>query len=153
MLGDFGVRVEGDTATVTAPVRTLAFGDWTGQGLPFYGGNVTYFLDGDYPNHFILEVAHFRNPLLTVDIDGVRQGRIAYAPYRLPIHTTTGRHTLAITAFGNRVNSFGSLHNCDRTLTWFGPGAWKSKELAFSRTYQLRPCGILVAPRIGEITV
>lgn len=153
LLGDFGVRVEGDTATVTAPVRTLAFGDWTGQGLPFYGGNVTYFLDGDYPNHFILEVAHFRNPLLTVDIDGVRQGRIAYAPYRLPIHTTTGRHTLAITAFGNRVNSFGSLHNCDRTLTWFGPGAWKSKELAFSRTYQLRPCGILVAPRIGEITV
>lgn len=152
LLGDFGVRVGGDTAVVVSPVRELAFGDWTVQGLPFYGGNVTYHMEEMLPEDFALEAAHFRAPLLSVTMDGTPLGRIAYAPYRLPVHTTAGRHTLEITAYGSRVNTFGALHNCNRTLTWFGPDAWKSKGLAFSRAYQLRPCGILVAPRIGEPT-
>ncbi|MBC8104789.1 MAG: hypothetical protein H7Z41_19615, partial [Cytophagales bacterium] len=42
LLGDFGVEVRGSHARLTAPVRELAFGDWTRQGLPFYAGNVTY---------------------------------------------------------------------------------------------------------------
>ena len=48
LLGDFGVTVRGRHARITAPVRDLAFGDWTTQGLPFYAGNVTYHcrLDG-----------------------------------------------------------------------------------------------------------
>jgi hypothetical protein len=42
LLGDFGVRVAGVEKTIIPPVRELAFGDWVPQGLPFYGGNVTY---------------------------------------------------------------------------------------------------------------
>jgi hypothetical protein len=42
LLGDFGVRVFGRYAELIEPVRRLAFGDWTRQGLPFYVGNVTY---------------------------------------------------------------------------------------------------------------
>ena len=42
LLGDFGVAVAGRRARLAAAVRELAFGDWTVQGLPFYGGNVAY---------------------------------------------------------------------------------------------------------------
>ena len=44
LLGDFGVRIEGRAGVVTAPVRALSFGDIVPQGLPFYGGNITYHL-------------------------------------------------------------------------------------------------------------
>jgi hypothetical protein len=42
LLGDFGVTVQGVNCTLTKPVTELTFGDITRQGLPFYGGNLTY---------------------------------------------------------------------------------------------------------------
>ena len=150
LLGDFGVEVLGDTARIIAPVRRLAFGDWTRQGLPFYGGNVTYHVQTSLPANSVLECAHFRNPVITVDLDGQRAGVIAYAPYRLALQAAPGLHDLAITAYGNRVNTFGCVHNCDLTMTWFGPQAWRTEGLAYSSVYRIWPTGILVSPRLGE---
>jgi hypothetical protein len=45
VLGDFGVNVQGISCTLTKPVTSLTFGDITRQGLPFYGGNITYHLE------------------------------------------------------------------------------------------------------------
>ncbi|MCL2662322.1 MAG: hypothetical protein FWE83_03225 [Oscillospiraceae bacterium] len=45
LLGDFGVKVQGINCTLAKPVTELAFGDITRQGLPFYGGNLTYHLE------------------------------------------------------------------------------------------------------------
>ena len=42
LLGDFGVELRGDDARIVEPVRELVWGDATSQGLPFYGGNITY---------------------------------------------------------------------------------------------------------------
>lgn len=42
LLGNFGVRTAGQTAVITEPVTRLTFGDICSQGLPFYGGNLTY---------------------------------------------------------------------------------------------------------------
>lgn len=42
LLGAFGVKVQGVYCTLTALPETITFGDITGQGFPFYGGNLTY---------------------------------------------------------------------------------------------------------------
>ncbi len=149
LLGDFGVSVLGDEAELIAPVRSLHFGDWTRQGLPFYAGNVTYHLQADLPKDCYLEATHFRNPLLALDIDGKRIGTIALAPYRVHVQRErTGECTLDLTAFGNRFNAFGALHNCNYTLTWHGPDAWHSRNAAWAGEWQLKPTGVLVSPKI-----
>ena len=53
-----------------------------------------------------------------------------------------------ITAFGNRVNSFGAVHNCNARWTWHGPSAWRTRGEDWSYEYQLKPTGIQVAPLV-----
>ncbi|MCL2571388.1 MAG: hypothetical protein FWE11_03215 [Defluviitaleaceae bacterium] len=148
LLGDFGVQVAGAKTRIIAPVRELSFGDYTTQGLPFYGGNVTYHMKVTAQEMIKVTASHFRNPLLAVDVDGKRAGIIAWAPYSLEIPVSPGEHTVDITAFGNRINTFGSVHNCDKAHFFFGPESWRTTGLAWSREYQLKPTGILVSPII-----
>ena len=150
LLGDFGVAVRGRHAAIVAPVRELAFGDWTTQGLPFYAGNVTYQcrLEGA-ERDMALRAPAYKAPLLSVALNGVPVGRIAFAPYRLDLgHVAAGAHALDITAYGNRVNAFGPVHNADPTWTWFGPDAWRTTGDQWAYEYQLKPMGILSAPRV-----
>ena len=148
LLGDFGVRVQGDEAWVTPPVRALGFGDWVPQGLPFYAGNVTYHLTVETEGDFALQCTHFRNPLLTVDVDGKRAGTIAYSPYILPISCAPGKHCLDITAYGNRRNAFGSVHCDDETWEYFGPNSWRTQGAQWCNEYRLAPTGVLSSPCI-----
>lgn len=150
LLGDFGVCVHGRHARITGPVRELAFGDWTHQGLPFYAGNVTYHCPVELKGGKVaIEVPQFRNPVLSVALDDERKGTIAFAPYRLDLgDVAKGMRTIHITAYGNRVNAFGAVHNCDRSVTWFGPDAWRSTGNGWSYQYQLKPMGILISPRL-----
>ena len=149
LLGDFGVRVAGRHARLIAPVRELAFGDWTHQGLPFYAGNVTYHcsFEGD-GNSALIEIPKFKSPLLSVELDSKPAGKIAFAPFQLELGKLKGRHALDITAFGNRVNTFGALHNANDKLTWFGPPAWRQTGTSWSYEYQFKPMGVLVAPMV-----
>ncbi|MBQ4075594.1 MAG: hypothetical protein IJD39_10390 [Clostridia bacterium] len=148
LLGDFGVHIQGDEAIVTSPVRELGFGDWVPQGLPFYAGNVTYHLTVETDGNFAVQCPQFRNPLLSVDVDGKRAGVIAYSPYLLPVSCGAGKHTLDITAFGNRCNAFGAVHCADETVTWFGPRAWRTEGSQWCDEYHLVRTGILSSPRI-----
>ena len=150
LLGDFAVAVHGRLAHITGPLPKPVFGNWVGQGLPFYAGNVTYRSTFDSPGgRTELEISHFRCPLLTVALDGKRVGPIAFAPYRLDLgRLTPGPHTVEIIAFGNRVNAFGAVHNANFTLRWHGPDAWRSTGAEWSYEYQLKPSGILTAPRL-----
>ena len=150
LLGDFGVEVRGQRVKLTAPVRDLAFGDWTRQGLPFYAGNVTYrcALEGD-GSALTLEASRFRAPLLSVALDGWEVGKVAFAPYRIDLGApSAGPHQLDVTAYGNRVNAFGPLHNADESALWFGPDAWRTEGPEWSDEYQLRPAGVITAPRL-----
>jgi len=150
LLGDFGVVVAGRAARIIAPVRVLSFGDWTHQGLPFYGGNVMYHCalkaDGD-GGATQIECGRFKNPLLSVDLDGKLAGKIAFAPFQLDLGVLApGEHQLDITAFGNRVNTFGPLHNANEKMTWIGPAAWRHTGANFAYEYQLKRTGVLAAP-------
>ena len=149
LLGDFGVVQHGSSAHIVEPVRSLYYGDWCPQGLPFYGGNVTYVIPCECgENGLAVETPQYRGGLIRVELDGEDQGIISYAPYRLYMKAAPGKHVLKLKVYGNRVNSFGALHNCNTTLTWYGPDAWNSTGKAFSYEYRLRPTGLLIAPRL-----
>lgn len=155
LLGDFGVTLHGRHCQLVSPVRELAFGDWTRQGLPFYAGNVTYQcafnLESAVPE-LRLEVAHFKAALLTVALDqGVPQP-IAFAPFQATFNRVgAGEHQLALTAYGSRVNTFGPVHNVKGDLLWVGPNAWRSTGRDWAYEYQVKPCGVLVAPTLYRV--
>ncbi|GHU71205.1 hypothetical protein FACS1894184_17690 [Clostridia bacterium] len=149
LLGDFGVKLQGAKATLTAPVKELGFGDWSTQGLPFYAGNVTYELPLSLTadSTVTLEIPQYRNPLMSVALDGQPVGKIIYAPYTLSLDVKSGAHTVSVTAYGNRANAFGAVHNSNPAERWHGPGAWESLGDAWSDEYRLWPTGVLVSPK------
>jgi hypothetical protein len=148
LLGDFGVQVSGRSASIVSPVRQLAFGDWRGQGLPFYGGNVTYHCNVAGSEHRSrLRVPNYKAALLSVELDKKRRGAIAFAPYGLELgRLSSGGHALDISVFGNRFNTFGCLHNANHQMEWIGPNAWRTVGREWSYDYQLKEMGILSSP-------
>ncbi|MBP1754284.1 MAG: hypothetical protein H6Q59_682 [Firmicutes bacterium] len=153
LLGDFGVRLSGCMAVIEEPVHSLNFGDSSAQGLAFYGGNIEY----DIPiivtqqGELTIQANYFRSPVLKVEMDGETKGLIAFAPYSLSLgQVENGTHILKITAFGNRMNTFGALHLCDRSEIWCGPNAWRAKGSMWSYEYQITPTGILKKPVLTQ---
>ena len=176
LLGDFGVELRGDEARLTAPVRELHWGEIASQGLPFYGGNVTYHasfvLAAGGPcrlripgrltpgrhsmpkalrdNQAVREVprAGFSGTLIGVAVDGREAGEIAFAPFECPLgELSAGRHAVDLTLYGHRANSFGVIHLAFR-IPWIGPQAWRTEGDQFCYEYQIRPLGITMSPRI-----
>ena len=76
-------------------------------------------------------------------------GIIAFAPYELTIpKIERGKGTIEITAYGNRINTFGALHNCNSGNKKASPDWWRSRGDEWSYEYCIQPSGILKAPVI-----
>lgn len=147
LLGDFGVKLLGGSAVITNPVRSLAFGDWTKQGLPFFGGNVTYRIPAP-EGAFTLRIPHFRGALISVsDSTGRFIGDIAFSPYALPIPEDHSSDLL-VTVYGSRGNAFGPLHHLSSIPYQQGPDSWRSTGDLFNYEHSPSPKGILSAPRV-----
>lgn len=151
LLGNFGVHVMG-TKTVLIPMqKELGFSSVTGQGLPFYGANVTYHLDVEVPYTCGLEIraSYFRGAMIGVSLDGERVGSIILPPYTLKLpEVSAGKHTLSLTVFGNRFNSFGQLHQVKEIVKWLGPEIWRTAGDDWCYEYHTKPFGLLKAPQI-----
>ena len=147
LLGEFGVEAFGNQARIVSMTDKIGFSDLTAQKMPFYGGNVTYecTIEAD-KGEYRLQIPKYRGALLTVDVDGKRVGSIWKSPYEVDLGILSGRHSISIKEYGNRVNTFGTVHCCDETLTWYGPQAWRTEGASFSYEYQLKRTGILAAP-------
>ncbi|MDR1107912.1 MAG: hypothetical protein LBL19_02635, partial [Spirochaetaceae bacterium] len=152
LLGNFGVAVRGTRSVLTGPVRSLAFGDITRQGLPFYGGNLTYHLETErLEEGSEIAVTCYRGQLLRVRADGEDQGIIAYSPYRLALRglNGSGPHRIDLEYFGSRINTFGQLHAVDRLPGhWWGPNSWRSMGTAWTYEYHFWPQGVLKSPEL-----
>jgi len=151
ILGDFGVRVSGRSCVITKPVRALNFGDITGQGLPFYGGNLVYHLDVDMlKDSMIIRITNYRGHLLRIKADGKDCGHLVYSPYEKEIKGIgKGKHKIDIVFFGSRINTFGQLHCVERDPAfWWGPASWRTTGAAWSYEYKLWPQGILKSPEV-----
>ena len=174
LLGNFGVQLQGRDAIIVAPVSKLAFGDVTVQGLPFYGGNITYHFEYELPETKQLalhlstratnvppglengcaarEVPYsaYYGTLLTVKLDGHEVGHLAFSPFECYLgNVSSGKHVFDLTLYGSRVNCFGAVHLSFRHA-WMGPGAWRTQGDMFSYEYRIQPFGICIAPRLLE---
>ena len=56
-------------------------------------------------------------------------------------------HTLDITLYASRINTFGTLHLCDYQRKWIGPEAWRTTNEDISPEYRLKESGLLTSPR------
>ena len=149
VLGDFGTEVIGSHAKIVAPKKTVRYGDIVPQGLAFYGGKLTYRikLDGGYDTSLALGV--YLASCVTIDLDGEPLGNVSLSPSTVHLgKLTEGEHVLDIHVYASRHNTFGYLHNCDDTTTWYGPNAWHTTGGNYSYEYILKKVGLLTAPRI-----
>ena len=96
-----------------------------------------------------LEIGEYCGALIDVSLDG-EQPRWGFGePYMIPLgEVKAGRHRLSIRCFGNRYNTFGQLHNCNVSETYFGPKTWRTQGKDWCYEYRIKPFGILKAPRI-----
>ncbi len=150
LIGDFNVVLEGCDKTLTPPSALIGFGDITSQGMPFYGGNVTYAHEIEVSEDCKLRIniASYIGALTKVTIDGKDAGNIVFAPYDLEIpFVTKGKHTVEFTLFGNRHNTFGALHNCGRGI-YYGQHYWYPTLNSWCYEYNLKKTGILKSPVI-----
>ena len=150
LLGDFGVKVMGKKKVITTAPQTLSFGDITRQGLPFYGGEITYKLPVKTSGGKItINAPHYRGGLITLECDGNKEA-IIYEPYNAEFNLSAGEHIVEMTLYANRHNSFGCIHNADREMRWLGPNSWRTKGNAWCYEYVLKEMGILSTPVVTE---
>lgn len=147
ILGDFGVKLSGNRPMLVQEENRLNIGNITGQGMPFYTGNLEYtfrFAVDDERAEYAVRVPRFSAPVLGVCVDGKHKGLIAYAPHRQVLgKLSRGVHELTICLFGNRYNGFGNLHNANDQFTWYGPNSFRTEGDNWTDCYKLKPVGIL----------
>jgi len=152
ILGNFGVEISGRQRKIVALPEKLAFDDITRQGLPHYGGAVTYHIDVDVheSGELYLQIPHYRAAVMTASLDGEKKATVAYPPYTASLGTVEkGTHRVDITAYISRHNSFGALHHANRGLEWKGPASWFSKNEDWTYEYRLCEEGIITTPRFS----
>jgi hypothetical protein len=157
LLGSFGVKLKGVVMALTAPPETLKLGDWTGQGLPFYSGSVSYCtriqprLQGD--ERVFIRVPEYRGAAVRILIAGQEVGVIAWEPNELDITEAVaavgGKSCeVRIEVLGHRRNSHGPLHCAEKWPHWTGPGQYITSGDGWIDGYNLVPCGLMAAPRL-----
>lgn len=150
LIGNFDVEVHGCSKKIVEQKNTICFGSITSQGMPFYGGNLVYKTEVETPDcDMKISANSFRGSLIKVYVDGKENGIIAYSPYTVDVkNINSGKHTVEYKLFGNRNNTFGSLHNWNDTAKWFGPSHWYAQNTDFGYEYNLADTGILKSPII-----
>lgn len=155
LLGNFNVSVAGSYKKILPAEDKIHFGNMAAQGLPFYGGNVTYKTEINVPDDCSLDIfsGRYNGALVKVKFDGKDLGRIVYPPYMLTVENVAkGTHTIEFTVFGTRVNTFASMHNYNESAlkaSWYGPDYWYYADgNGWSYEYVLKETGMLSSPRI-----
>lgn len=147
LIGDFGVHAVGSAAVVTEKPRKLAFGTITGQGMPFYGGAVTYQIPfACRGGELKITADYYNGALISARLDGREAGKIVLPPYTLTVpEVSEGNHLLELTVYASRINTFGALHMCT-PVTWKGPNMWYLERNGWAYEYQLADVGIMKKP-------
>lgn len=151
LLGNFDVSLRGTKKLLLPRASRKEFKSLTLQGMPFYGANATYEAEFtlEEPADISVSVPKYRGSLIKVSVDAAIRGILAYSPYRLQIPgLSAGRHTISLELFGNRYNSFGSLHNADQETRWIDAMVWRTEGSRWTYDYRVRDFGILSPPEI-----
>lgn len=154
ILGDFGVECHGRKAEIVQAPTELAFGDITSQGLPFYGGNITYHIPfTSQGGQLTVRSPQYRGGLQMAQLDDGKELPLTYAPCKAELGAVpAGDHTLHLTLYGHRRNSFGPVHTTDLASKRHSPLSWFTTGDNWSYDYCLVPEGIMTTPMISEQT-
>ena len=153
LLGNFGTQVRDTDIAITPAPTDLKLGDWTKQGLAFYGGSASYRckinpkLTGK--QRLFVQLDRYLGTAVAVHVNGVRAGVTAWAPHEVEITDLLdgGPAELAIEVLGSRRNSHGPLHV--KTMPhWVGPGAFVDLEDNWSDAYNLARTGLMAPPKL-----
>lgn len=149
LLGDFGVQTLGSAVKLVAPATMLTFDGIGKQGMPFYGAAVTYTIPFACERGAIdITADYYVGALIGAKLDGKDAGKIVLPPYTLTIDDVqAGEHTLELTLYATRVNTFGALHMAV-PLDWKGPNMWYTQDNMWSYEYRLSDVGILKKPTL-----
>lgn len=119
---------------------------WTGQGLPFYSGGVTFRRTVEVaPQHgdrVFVEIPAFRGTCVRVMVDGQEAGIVAWEPQEVDITDLAegrDRIELALEVISHRRNAFGPLHNTETWPVWTGHGEFTSTGEQWQEEYNLGP--------------
>lgn len=92
----------------------------------------------------VVEIPHFRAPVLDLYLDGEEKSLVAYAPHKGSLGSVKkGLHKVRIELYGNRFNGFGTLHIQMMNLSGMDMTHTVTKGSQWSDTYQLRKNGVL----------
>lgn len=147
LLGNFGVRAEGERIRITALPKKLFWGDAVRQGLAFYSANIEYETEIEFnqAGEAELLLSSYEGACCEVYIDNKSCGLIALAPYKINLgNISEGKHKIKICLFGNRENTFGNLHNTGKIKN--GNYKWEELGDTLSYTYHLKRFGIFSEP-------
>ena len=152
LLGDFGVRAEGDTSVVIAKPETLRLGDLAEQGYPFFGGKLSYRTSFEScGGECTLKLPAYGGTFVKVFVDGKECGIVAYPPYRLSLgKLASGTHELTLELCLPRTNSFGPVHFTEGADSYLSPNTYRTTGEKWTDAYALAKQGILEAPLIEE---
>jgi hypothetical protein len=152
ILGDFGVEAHGRSAVITEKRALIAFGDICYQGLPFYGGNITYRIPvTSNGGELVISSPRYKGSLQSVCVDGGEKKPLVFSPYITSLgKLSAGEHIIELTLYGHRRNGFGPLHLADLKETWIGPNAWVSDGQKWCYDYVLTEEGVLSTPTVSE---
>ena len=153
ILGDFGVEVQGKYTCIVPRKDKIAFGDITKQGFPFYGGNITYHIPVvTSGGNLRICSNYYLGTLQEVSVDNGEAIPMSYAPYTAELRCLQeGKHTLNLTLYGHRGNSFGPVHLTDIKDRWIGPKAWRTEGDKWCYEYMLKEIGVITTPKIYEM--
>jgi len=161
LLGHFGVTITDDSPAITKIPATLRIGNWVKQGLPFYGGSVTYHrsvspapLNGRCA---ILELPAFGGACVRVLINGQPITTLGWPPYEVDLTDAIDNAEvceLGIEVFAHRRNAFGPLHQSGAGSRpgWVGPEEFQTNADKWQDSYSLVPCGLLKGPILRYVT-
>ena len=149
ILGDFDVDLRGTALKLLPASTSFGFGNVVEQGMPFYGGNLKYETKINVPADGDLKICvnNYRGDLYKVFVDGKEIGTPFLPPYTATASVNAGEHTVGILLYGNRNNTFGSLHCMEYDL-YVGSRHWYKTGTSFSYDYLLKPMGVLSRPLV-----
>jgi hypothetical protein len=152
LLGDFGVEVYGRFVHIVPAAKELAFGNITVQGLPFYGGNITYHVPVETKGgKLCIRSSYYKGAMQAVSVDGGNQLPVIYPPYTAELGAVEeGKHIVDLTLYGHRRNGFGAIHNADLEDHYISPRKWRTEGERWCYEYMIIEEGIMVAPEILE---
>ena len=151
LIGPFGVNLEGLTRTLTALPESLAIGDISVQGLPFYSAGVEYTLEHlpklEEGQRLFLKLSKMDAACVKVSANG-KEKMIAWQPYEADITDllSDGAQQVTVTYVLTRRNTFGPLHLNPPVISGYGPDAFLTTGDRFMwDRYSLLPDGMTEA--------